>query len=348
MASSVAVFRTLRVSASFASKVVNRKVPASAVLSSNFKLTEKRSMSTNTTGEKSLDLSGIFPPVITPFDDQENIKYDQMGNNMKRFSEIPFRGFVVLGSNGESVYLSKEEKVETVKKMREMAPKDKIILAGSGCESTRDTIEMSTLMAEVGADAVLVITPCFYKGSMTADALFQHFTKVAGASPVPVVLYNVSKFTGVDITAETAIRLSAHPNIIGLKESSGDVAKIGSVVHKTKGNNFQVLAGSASFLLPAYAVGAVGGVCALANVLGNECCDLHKLYHTGKYDEARSLQHRLIAPNAAVTSKFGVPGLKQSMEWFGLYGGPVRSPLLPLTKQQMEDARSAFTGNGFL
>lgn len=293
-------------------------------------------------------MSGIYPPIVTPFDADENISYEQMENNLKRYSDIPFRGYVVQGSNGEYTYLSKEERVDVVKKVRQMVPKDKLILAGSGCESTRATIEMGKLMAEAGADALLVVTPCFYKSGMTADALYQHYIKVADDSPVPVILYSVPSNTGVDLPADTVARLSSHPNICGVKDSGGDVAKIGLMVHQTKNNNFQVLAGSAGFLMQAYCVGAVGGVCALANVLGKETCELHSLYHAGKYEEAKALQHRLIAPNAAVTRTFGVPGLKQAMEWFGYYGGPCRSPLLPLNKAQEEAVRNTFTSNGFL
>ena len=144
------------------------------------------------------------------------------------------------------------------------------------------------------------------------------------------------------------IKLSSHPNIIGLKDSGGDISKLGYLVYKTGGNDFQVLAGSASFLYTAYQVGCVGGVCALANVLGAELCRLEALYKAGRFDEALALQQRLIAPNMDVTRRFGVPGLKKAMEWFGYSGGPTRMPLQPLTVEQTGIIKQDFEANGFL
>ncbi|XP_027060393.1 4-hydroxy-2-oxoglutarate aldolase, mitochondrial-like isoform X1 [Pocillopora damicornis] len=290
----------------------------------------------------SLDLSGIFPPIVTPFGDNEGVNHDKLKYNFSKWNEIPFSGYVVQGSNGEYAYMRAEEKIDLVHKVRELAPKGKLILAGSGCEATRDTIEMTNKMAEAGADAALVVTPCFYKSGMTAEALEKHFTKVADSSPIPVILYSVPANTGIDLPAECIIKLSSHPNIIALKDSGGDITKIGYVIHKTAGNNFQVLAGSASFLLASYCLGAVGGVCALANVLGREVCKLHEMHKHGKMEEAKLLQHKLILPNTAVTKTYGVPGLKKSMEFFGLYGGPTRSPLLPLKDSQEAELRDIF------
>ncbi|WAR21902.1 HOGA1-like protein, partial [Mya arenaria] len=171
---------------------------------------------------------------------------------------------------------------------------------------------------------------------------------VADESPVPVILYSVPGNTGIDLAPEVVIQLSTHPNIAGVKDSGGDISKIGYMVHKTKGNNFQVLAGSASFLLPAYTVGAVGGVLALANILGDHCCRLEELFKAGKMEEAKELQHRMIGPNLAVTKKFGVPGLKSAMEMLGYFGGPNRSPLLPISDTNKAALRKIITEEGFL
>ncbi|XP_073238864.1 4-hydroxy-2-oxoglutarate aldolase, mitochondrial-like [Porites lutea] len=298
--------------------------------------------STSSEKSSSLDLSGIFPPIVTPFQENEDISYDKLTENFNKWKDIPFRGYVVQGSNGEYAYMKAEEKIALVQKVRELAPKDKLILAGSGCEATRDTIEMTNKMAEAGADAALVVTPCFYKNGMTSEALEKHFIKVADNSPIPVILYSVPANTGIDLPAECIIKLSAHSNIIGLKDSGGDITKIGYVIHKTASRNFQVLAGSASFLFPSYCLGAVGGVCALANVLGRQVCQLHELYKQGKMEDAKLLQHKLIQPNTVVTKTFGVPGLKKSMEFFGYYGGPTRSPLLPLKDAQIAQLREIF------
>merc|ERR1719193_839195 len=194
--------------------------------------------------------------------------------------------------------------------VKEKAGPGKLVLAGSGCESTLETIQVTQAMAEAGADVAVVITPCYYKGKMTGPVLEAHYTAVADASPIPVVLYSVPANTAIDLPVETVARLAKHDNIIGMKESGGDITKIGEMVHLTKKEGFQLIAGSASFLLPALTVGAVGGICALANALPAQVCLLQQLFSDGKWEEAIELQHRLIAPNNAVTKQFGVPGLK--------------------------------------
>lgn len=297
---------------------------------------------------RNMDVSGIYPPISTPFSSDESIAYDKLRGNIEKWNKIPFRGYVVLGSNGESVFLTNEEKVELVRNVAQMAGPSKLIIAGSGCESTRDTIQMGEKMAAVGANALLVVTPCFYKGLMTNEALISHFAKVADVSPVPVILYSVPGNTGIDLAIDVVVKLSSHPNIIGLKDSGGDISKLGEIVYRTQGNNFQVLAGSGSFLLASYTVGCVGGILGVANVLGQECCDLEKLFKQGKMEEAKALQHRLIQPNMAVTRRFGVPALKTSMEWKGYYGGLPRSPMLPLSKQNEALLKQIFTESGFL
>ncbi|XP_029197438.2 4-hydroxy-2-oxoglutarate aldolase, mitochondrial-like [Acropora millepora] len=290
----------------------------------------------------SIDLSGIFPPIVTPFEDDEEVSYAKLEENFSKWNDIPFKGYVVQGSNGEYPYLRPDEKIDLVRKVRELAPKDKLIIAGSGCEATRDTIEMTKKMAEAGADAALVVTPCFYKNQMTVDALEKHFVKVAENSLIPVILYSVPANTGIDLVAQCVNKLSSHPNIVGLKDSGGDISKIGYILHETAANDFQVLAGSASFLLASYHLGAVGGVCALANVLGREVCHLHEAFKQGKIEEAKLLQHKLILPNIAVTKNGGVPALKKSMEFFGYYGGPTRSPLLPLKDSSILELKEIF------
>ncbi|NWS71600.1 HOGA1 protein, partial [Crotophaga sulcirostris] len=295
-----------------------------------------------------LDLRGIFPPLATPFSPTREVDYAQLEGNLHRYASIPFRGLVVLGSNGEYPYLAPRERLELVSCVRRALPKDRLLLAGSGCESTQATTELTASMAEAGADVALVVTPCYYRGAMTSAALVQHYTEVANASPIPVVLYSVPANTGLELPLEAVLSLAQHPNIIGIKDSGGDITRIGLMVHKTQQEDFQVLAGSAGFLLASYALGASGGVCALANVLGSQLCQLDRLCREGRWQEARSLQHRLIEPNAAVTRRFGIPGLKKAMEWFGYYGGPCRAPLAPLSPPQVEELRGTFTGNGWL
>ncbi|NXO56692.1 HOGA1 protein, partial [Aramus guarauna] len=309
---------------------------------------QHRGLSTPPGPEHTLDLRGIFPPLATPFSPTQEVDYARLEGNLCRYASIPFRGLVVLGSNGEYPYLAPCERLELVSCVRRALPKDCLLLAGSGCESTQATIKLTVSMAEVGADVALVVTPCYYRGAMTSAALVQHYTEVADASPIPVVLYSVPANTGLDLSLEAVLTLAQHPNIVGIKDSGGDITRMGLMVHKTRQEDFQVLAGSAGFLLASYALGASGGVCALANVLGAPLCQLDRLCREGRWQEARDLQHRLIEPNVAVTRRFGIPGLKKAMEWFGYYGGPCRAPLAPLSPPQVEELRGTFSANGWL
>ena len=234
-------------------------------------------------------------------------------------------------------------------KVRAFSTGDKLVLAGSGCESTAHTIALTNDMADAGADAAVVITPCYFKAKMSSPAALKaHFTAVADSAKIPVILYSVPANTAVDMDPDTVADLSQHPNIIGIKDSGGDIAKIGKMVHDTRDQDFQVLAGSAGFLLASFHVGAAGGICALANALPREVCELERLYRDGDLEGARALQHRLIAPNGAVTKTFGVPGLKTAMEWFGFHGGPTRRPLMPISNEEERKLRAVFTSNGFL
>jgi len=236
-----------------------------------------------------------------------------------------------MGSNGEVVYLSQDEKVQVVKTVRASIPSEKLVIAGAGCEGTRQTIKLCERMAEAGADAVLLINPHYYKGLMKNPAVMKnYYTEVANGSPVPCILYNMPGNTGIEIPINVCVELSHHPNIIGMKDSGGKVHRIAQIKHENP--DFQVLAGSASFLLPALEVGATGGVCALANIAPKECLEVIKLFHDQRHSEAKKLQGRLVAPNTAVTSGFGVPGLKAAMEFIGMKGGPVRSPMVDLDK----------------
>lgn len=296
---------------------------------------------------RKVDIAGIYPAVTTPFTATAEVDYGKLEENLHKLGNIPFRGFLVQGSNGEFPFLASNERLEVVSCARQAMPKDKLLLAGSGCESTQATVEMTVSMAQVGADAALVVTPSYYRGRMSSAALIHHYTKVADHSPIPVVLYSVPANTGLDLPVDAVVTLSQHPNIVGIKDSGGDVTRIGLMVHKTRRQDFQVLAGSAGFLLASYAVGAVGGVCALANVLGAQVCQLERLCLTGQWEDAQKLQLRLIEPNTAVTRRFGIPGLKKTMEWFG-YGGPCRAPLQELSPAEEEALRLAFTNNGWL
>ncbi|CAL1530965.1 unnamed protein product [Lymnaea stagnalis] len=297
---------------------------------------------------RQLDISGIFPPIPTPFNEDESIAYDKLESNMKKWNKIPFSGYVVQGSNGECCFLTWDERIQMVKETKRLAGPGKLIIAGSGCESTRDTISLTKLMAEAGAQAVLVVNPFYFKASMNSDALIAHFTKVADEVPVPVILYNVPSNTGMDIPPDVVIRLSQHPNIIGMKESGGDITRIASLVYATSSAKFQILAGSAGFLLAAYHVGCVGGICGAANVIGEDVCKLAQLSKSNDLKSAMDLQLKIVGPNTCITRRFGVPGLKTALEWFGYYGGPTRLPLIPLKTEEIDAMRLIFKKSLYL
>jgi len=294
-----------------------------------------------------VDLSGVYPPIPTPFDSEGGLALGPLRENIARWCETELSGLVVLGSNGEAVHLSEGEKRDVLRIARQAIPSDRLFVAGTGAQSTLQTMELTRQAADLGADAALVTPPHYYRPKMDMAALERHYFALADASPIPVVLYNMPAYTGIDLTAVQVNRLAEHPRIVGLKDSSGHLPKIGAIIASAP-EGFQVLAGSASFLYPAMALGAVGGVCALANVAPRECCQLAQLIHAGDEAAARDLQLQLIAPNAAVTSRFGVPGLKQALDWVGYYGGPARSPLGPLSQAEEEELRRVLAEAGLL
>ena len=289
--------------------------------------------------DPTLDLRGIFPPIPTPFDATGAIDCDALVRNLGFLSSFDLRGYVVLGSNGEAVHLSIEERIRLLELARSLIPEDRLLIAGTGCASTLQTIELSERAANIGADAVLVLPPHYYKGRMTIDALTRHFRAVADACGIPVIIYNIPACTGMDMDAESIAAIADHPNILGLKDSGGDVVKLGAL-HRSLGDGFQILAGSASFLLPALSVGAVGGVLALANIAPAQCLAIRELSLAGDWDGAREIQVRVIEANTAVTRRWGVAGLKAAMNLMGLGGGSVRAPLLKLGEPEIERLKS--------
>lgn len=293
-------------------------------------------------------LAGIFPPVPTPFTADGRVDFDHLRSNLERWNREPLAGYVVCGSNGEYAYLTPDERVELVRSARKGIPAGRLLIAGSGMESTLETVSLTSRMAEAGADIALVVTPCYYRGRMTAAALEQHFRRVADSSPIPVMLYSVPANTGIDLPAQAAISLARHPNIIGMKDSGGDVTKIGYMACETRDDDFQILAGSAGFLLGALSVGAAGGICALANIAAARLAHLLEYFRQGSMEKARETQLPLIEANTAVTARFGVPGLKAAMEMLGYYGGPVRSPLMPLPDADRATLRNILIKAGLL
>ena len=297
--------------------------------------------------KKTLDLSGIYPPIPTPFDSDGKIATLAFSENLHGWNQYPLRGFVVLGSNGELVLLSKQERVRVLETARDAIPPDKLMIAGTGCQSTEQTVELTKSAAAIGADAALVVTPSYYRGLMTKDVLRKHFHAVAEASSIPIIIYNIPPCTGIDLDAETVAALAEHENIIGIKDSGGNVIKMAEI-GRLAGPDFQVLAGSASFLLPALSVGAVGGILALANIAPVQCLGIWQHFLNREWEEARQMQMRMIPVNTAITRRGGVPAVKGALDMLGMYGGPVRPPLLPLSSEKKQQLRDILRRAGIL
>jgi 4-hydroxy-2-oxoglutarate aldolase len=291
-----------------------------------------------------INLTGIFPPLPTSFDENENLLADKMQANIQILCKYDLAGFLVLGSNGELVHLSEDEKIEVYQACRKAIPKDKLMLAGTGGQTTRETIRLSKAAADAGADAVLVLNPYYYKGLMTTEALVSYYHDVANDCPVPVIIYNMPGNTGIDMSADQILAIANHPNIVGLKDSGGNITKIADIVGRAK-PGFQVLAGSAGFLLAALSVGAIGGIMALANIAPKQCIDIQKLFLKNDMLAARKLQAEMIPVNTAVTSAWGVPALKTAMNHLGLFGGIARKPVQELPDKVKEQLVNLLSKN---
>jgi 4-hydroxy-2-oxoglutarate aldolase len=276
-----------------------------------------------------MDIRGVLPPIPTPFTD-EGIDHRALADNVGRWMRTKLSGIVVLGSNGEAPLLEEGEADAAIATVREVVPAGRLLIAGTGRESTAATIAATRRAGRLGVDAALVRTPAFFKNVMTTDALVRHYTAVADASPVPVLLYNVTMYTGVNMLPDAVARLAGHPNIIGMKESGSDVAQLAEFVSRTP-PEFRVLGGSATTFFAALCVGASGGILALSAVLPDLCVKLYELVQRRQYDAARALQQRLTALARLLGALHGVSGLKFALDQLGYAGGRVRAPLGPLS-----------------
>jgi 4-hydroxy-2-oxoglutarate aldolase len=280
--------------------------------------------------------SGVYPPLPTFFDQFDELDLATLRHHMRLLADSGIAGYVLMGSNGEAVHLSDDERaqvIETAREIVEHSGNSLPLIAGCGAQSTRATIGYCRQAASSGADLALVLPPSYFRARMDSQALIAHYRTVADNSPLPVILYNMpDSAAGIDLDVATVCTLAEHPNITGLKDSSGNVAKITQIVANVP-ESFRTFVGSASNLLPALVVGAVGAVAALANVFPHEVSMLQALFEADELDEARALQARLIPANSAVTTMFGVAGLKAALEMTAGYGGKPRLPLQPLDEQ---------------
>lgn len=269
-----------------------------------------------------------MPPIATPFINDE-IAYDKLAVNLSKWNKTGLSGYVVMGSNGESAFLTRDEKLKLVEAVKKNTPAEKLLIAGTGSDSIKETIALTNESAERGTDYALILTPSFYKSEMKPAAYIKYFYAVADKTKISIIIYNVPKFTGVDIEAETVAKLSMHPNIVGIKNSAENLRQTAELVSMC-GKDFSVIAGTASVLYASLCVGSAGGILALANIAPNECVKIQNLVEEGKHEEALKLQQRLLPVNKAITAKYGVAGLKAALDMLGYFGGEPRSPLFIL------------------
>ena len=275
-------------------------------------------------------LAGVLPPLPTPFHADGSLALERIAPDVERLAAAGVSGFVALGSNGEGVHLSGEEASEVFAAVRRAAPPSLPVVGGAGRTSTRETVEWSRRAADAGCAAVLVAPPSYYRGSMTPEVLRRHYEAVADASPVPVLLYNVPA-NAVPIPVEVVAALAPHPNVAGVKDSSGDIGQLADLVLlKGAGKPFAVFAGNYGAFFPGLPLGIDGGILAAANVAPRECCAILSLSRGGKVGEAVEIHLRLLPLARLVTSRYGVPGLKAALDLLGASGGAPRLPLLPL------------------
>ena len=286
-----------------------------------------------------LNLNGIVPPIPTPFDTAGNLDVEGLARNVTRYNEAGLVGYVALGSNGEAVHLKQEERLRVVKTIKGTAAPGRPIVVGVNEFAAPAAIEAARRAAELGADAALVITPYYYKAAMTQEALLRHFTEVADASPIPVLIYNVPQNTGIVIEPATIASLASHPNIVGMKDSSGNMTAIADTIRRTP-TDFSVMCGNGGIFYPAVAMGAAGAILAVACVAPDACVELYVAAKSDDHAKARELQNRLAPVSHLVSAGLGVAGLKAAMEIAGLTGGAPRGPLLPVSAAEKEKIRA--------
>jgi 4-hydroxy-2-oxoglutarate aldolase len=291
--------------------------------------------------------TGIYTPIVTPFRSDDSLDEAGLVSNVKRWMATSLTGLVVLGSNGEAAQLDDAEADRVVDLVREHVPRDRPLIAGTGRESTRATIAATRRAAAAGVDAALVRTPSFFKSQMTTDVFVRHYSEVADSSPVPVLLYNVSMFTGVNLQPDAVERLAMHPNIVGMKESGSDIAQIAEFVSRTP-DDFTVLAGSATTFVHALCAGCDGAILALAALVPDACLEMLTLVHERRLDEATTLQQRLLPLAKSVGGTYGVPGLKAALHLVGFIGGPPRPPLRPAAPSTIDIVRGQLDTLGVL
>jgi 4-hydroxy-2-oxoglutarate aldolase len=278
-------------------------------------------------------LSGIFGPETTPFDADDEIDLAAFAGNVRSHLESGFHGVVICGSTGEAALLDERERAQLIEAARREVPDEKWLIAGTGAESTRACVRRCREVSAEGADAALVVAPHYYSAAMSFSALSAHYERVADESPVPVILYNIPKYMHFRLEPDLVARLAEHENIVGMKDSAGDVSFLERYL-ASQSDSFAVITGHAGTFLRALELGARGGILAAALFAPELVFELWNAFHAGRAEEAADAQRRLGPLASEVVARMGVPGVKAAMDQVGLTGGPVRLPLLPLESRE--------------
>lgn len=286
-----------------------------------------------------LRLKGIIPALTTPFEAHGAVALGRMRENVGAYNRTGLSGYLAVGSTGESVLLDRAEFERVLSVVREAAAPGRILIAGTGVESTAETISRTEVAAKLGYDYALVCPPCYFKPAMTSHVLVEHYRRVADASRIPVLLYSVPQYTGVAIEVDVAARLSEHPNVAGMKDSSGNVDRVGAILASVP-DSFELVTGASSTVYPSMTVGAKGGILALADFLPELCVALYDAIVAGDALKSLEIQRRLIPPTQRIVGTMGIAGVKYAMDRRGYYGGPVRGPLLPLNEAHKKEVET--------
>ncbi len=291
-------------------------------------------------------ITGILPPITTPFDSGGAVDLGALAANVERYNDSGLAGYLAFGSNGEAVHLTADERHRVLETLRRAAAPGRVVIAGVNEQSTAAAIEATHQAAGAGADAALVITPYFYKSAMTQDVLRGFFEDVAGASPLPVLAYNVPQNTGVTVAPRTLSRLAAHPNLIGVKDSSGNQGALSETLRRAP-DDFIAMVGNAGILYPALMMGASGAILAVACIAPEACVELYLAAAAGEHERARELQQRLAPLASLVTAELGIPGLKSAADLAGYAGGAPRAPLRPVGDEERRRIAQVMRETGF-
>ncbi|MCL2205060.1 MAG: dihydrodipicolinate synthase family protein [Treponema sp.] len=281
----------------------------------------------------SLQFKGVIPPMITPFSENGDVDYKAFEFNMQKWNSDKIGAYLVLGSNSETTYLSEDEKLKLIEIAVKTAPAGRPVIVGSGSDSLRETIRLTNLAGKMGCSSALVLTPFYYAEQMTSESLIKYFSTVADNCDIPILLYNVPKFTHVNMKGDAVAELAKHPGIIGMKDSTGDVTQLGTF-KKLVPDDFNLMVGTASSWFPALTLGVKAGIHALANCNPNECAAVQEAYESGDLKKAAEIYMHLLPLNTAVTATYSIAGLKYACTCQGYQGKTVRSPLLPITPEK--------------